>query len=278
MRVGVAIGIVVVYVATLYGFHRLATSPRLGPPQIGSAPDTVVLLTLDSLRTIDHRLTVKVLVLPDDSLMDSRLGVMKSDIAVRLYPPNDLGDLTFPAGKAPSQVSTTIAAAGDPNNWPFDSYTTPIIQADALVGTGDARQYLPARVEVTGALDGWDMGVERSGGSTQSASDRGDDVFISLRRAKGPLVFDLGICLVLFSLPVLALFVVIQIMRGNRALSLSFLTWFSGMLFAVVPIRNILPGSPPFGAWIDQALVLWVLIALVVAMALFVLTWYRRSE
>ena len=35
------------------------------------------------------------------------------------------------------------------------------------------------------------------------------------------------------------------------------------MLFAVIPIRNFLPGAPPPGAWIDQALVLWVLIALV---------------
>jgi hypothetical protein len=50
------------------------------------------------------------------------------------------------------------------------------------------------------------------------------------------------------------------------------------MLFAVVPIRNILPGSPPFGAWVDQALVLWVLVALVVAMTLFVITWYRQSD
>lgn len=224
MRVGIAIAIVAVYVGALYGYHRMATSQPLDAPDIGAAPDTVVLLTLDSLRTIDHRLTVKVLVMPDDSLMDPRLGVMKTDIAVRLYPPNDLGDLTFPAGKAPSQVSTTVVAQGDPNNWPFDSYTTPVVQADALVGTGDARQYLPARVEVAGSLEGWDMRVERSGTSTQSSSDRGDDVSITLRRARGPLVFDLGICLVLFSLPALALFVVIQIMSGNRALSLSFLT------------------------------------------------------
>ena len=218
------------------------------------------------------------LVLPDDSLMNPRLGVLNTDISVRLYPANELGDLIYPAGKAPSQVGTTIVAAGDPNNWPFDSYTTPIIQADVLVGSGDDRQYLPARVEVTGSLEGWDARSERSGGSTQSESDRGDDASITLRRGKGPLVFDLGICLVLLSLPTLALFVVIQIMRDRKKLSLSFLGWFSALLFAVVPIRNILPGSPPFGAWVDQALVVWVLVALVGAMTLFIITWYRRPD
>lgn len=238
----------------------------------------MVLVTLESLRPIDNRLAVKVLVLPDDSLMNPRLGVLNTDISVRLYPANELGDLIYPAGKAPSQVGTTIVAAGDPNNWPFDSYTTPIIQADVLVGSGDDRQYLPARVEVTGSLEGWDMRSERSGSSTQSESDRGDDASITLRRSKGPLVFDLGICLVLLSLPTLALFVVIQIMRDRKKLSLSFLGWFSALLFAVVPIRNILPGSPPFGAWVDQALVVWVLVALVVAMTLFIITWYRRPD
>jgi hypothetical protein len=50
------------------------------------------------------------------------------------------------------------------------------------------------------------------------------------------------------------------------------------VLFAVIPIRNFLPGSPPAGAWVDQALVLWVLIALVVAMVIFFVTWYRQAD
>jgi len=267
------------YFGSLLGYHALAgTSHPLGPPDLGTTADTVVVINLESLRTVDNRLAVNVLVLPDDSLMDTRLGVVNTDISVRLYPVNDLGDLEYPAGKAPSQVNTTIMATGNPDAWPFDTYTTPAIEADVLVGSGSDRQFQPARVEVTGSLEGWDMRSDRSGVSTQSATNRGDDATITLRRAKGPLVFDLGICLVLLSLPALALFVVIEIMRGKKKLSLSFLTWYSAMLFAVVPIRNILPGSPPFGAWIDQALVLWVLIALVVSMALFVLTWHRQPD
>ena len=139
------------------------------------------------------------------------------------------------------------------------------------------RQGMPARVEVSGSLEGWEISTARSGDSTQSTSDGGDNVTITVRRAKGALVFDLGICLVLVSLPILAIFVVTSIMRG-RTLQPAFSTWFAGLLFAVVPIRNILPGNPPYGSWIDQAVVLWVLITLVVAMTLFFITWYRRSD
>ena len=37
-------------------------------------------------------------------------------------PETSLGDLQYPIGKVPAQVTTTIEASGDPGNWPFDSY------------------------------------------------------------------------------------------------------------------------------------------------------------
>jgi hypothetical protein len=157
-----------------------------------------------------------------------------------------------------------------------------------LVGSGDARQYIPARVEVTGALDGWDVAVRRVGEASQE-SERPDNVIITLHRAKGTLIFDAGICLVLFALPALALTIATLMLTGKRKFLPPLVTWFTAVLFAVIPIRNFLPGSPPAGpwidpgsppagAWIDQALVLWVLIALVVAMIIYFVTWYRQTD
>ncbi|OBB93850.1 DUF4436 domain-containing protein [Mycobacterium sp. 852002-40037_SCH5390672] len=271
-------GFVAVYALSLFGVHLLAKSGGpLKPPDLNATNDTVVLVRLEKLDTTANRLTVKVLVIPEESMFDKRLEVLKTDTAVRMDPPNDLGDLQYPAGKSPAQVATTVEAHGDPNNWPFDSYRTDALSADVLVGQGDARRYIPARVEVTGGLDGWDVSVQRVGEASQD-SDRADNVIITLHRAKGPLIFDLGICLVLFALPALAFAVVIQIALGRRKFVPPFVTWFAAMLFAVIPIRNFLPGAPPPGAWIDQVLVIWVLIALVAAMALYMLTWYRQSE
>lgn len=272
------VGFVVVYGLSLFGVHLLAkSSGPLKPPDLNATNDTVVLVRLEKLDTTANRLTVKVLVIPEESMFDKRLDVLKTDTAVRMDPPNDLGDLQYPAGKSPAQVATTIEAHGDPNNWPFDSYSTDTLSADVLVGQGDDRRYIPARVEVTGGLDGWDVSVRRVGEASQE-SDRADNVVITLHRAKGPLIFDLGICLVLFALPTLAFAVAIQIALGRRKFVPPFVTWFAAMLFAVIPIRNFLPGAPPPGAWIDQVLVIWVLIALVAAMALYMLTWYRQSD
>lgn len=276
--IGILLAFLVVYGLSLFGVHLLfnAAAP-IKAPDVNASDDTVVLVRLEKLDTTANRLSVKVLVIPQDKMFDKRLDVLTTDTAVRMDPPNDLGDLIYPAGKSPAVVATTIEAHGNPNNWPFDSYSTDTLSAEVLVGQGDARQYIPARVEVTGGLDGWDVSVRRVGEASQE-SDRPDNVIITLHRSKGTLIFDAGICLVLFALPALAVTIALLMLTGKRKFVPPFVTWFAAVLFAVIPIRNFLPGSPPAGAWVDQALVLWVLIALVVAMILFFITWYRRTD
>jgi hypothetical protein len=278
IAVGAVVGFLLVYALSLFGVHLLAKSAApVKPPDLNATSDTVVLVRLEKLDTIANRLTVKVLVIPEESMFDKRLDVLKTDTAVRMDPANDLGDLQYPAGKSPAQVATTIEAHGNPNNWPFDSYSTDTLSAEVLVGQGDARRYVPARVEVIGGLDGWDVNVQRSGEASQD-SDRADNVIVTVHRSKSTLIFDAGICLVLFALPAMALTIAILMVTGKRKFVPPFVTWYAAVLFAVIPIRNFLPGSPPAGAWIDQALVLWVLIALVVAMMLFFVAWYKRTD
>ncbi|WP_406817046.1 DUF4436 domain-containing protein [Mycobacterium sp. M23085] len=286
IAIGVCVlaAVIIIYVLSLFGVHFLQRSEGPLPPldlSQGGGDATIVQLRLEELKPVANRLSVEVLAYPGVAQYDNRFDVLANDVAVRLYPTSDLGDLQYPKGKAPAQLSTTIEAHGDPGNWPFDSYRTEPIAADAFVGTGDNRKKVPARVEVTGALDGWDISVNRvhdpSALPTSRATDNGN-VVITLKRAKGPLIFDLGICLVLISLPTLALLVAIPMALGRRKFLPPFATWYAANLFAIVPLRNILPGAPPPGSWIDQAIVQWVLIALVAAMTLYIVAWIRQGD
>ena len=261
--IGVAIlaAVAITYALSLLGVHLLEKSEGPLPPldlSQGGGDATIVQLRLEELKPVANRLAVNVLVYPGVAQYDNRFDVLGNDVAVRLYPTSDLGDLQYPKGKAPAQLSTTIEAHGDPGNWPFDSYRTEPIAADAFVGSGDSRKKVPARVEVTGSLDGWDISVDRvrdpGALPTSRATDNGN-VIITLKRAKGPLIFDLGICIVLISLPTLALSVAIPMALGRRKFLPPFATWYAANLFAIVPLRNILPGAPPAGSWIDQAIV-----------------------
>src|SRR6201992_4390842 len=170
-RRGIAIGLSILlaffatYGLSLLGVQALQKSEGPLPPldlsQAGP-DDTIVQIRLQELKPTTNRLAVNVLIYPGESLYDKRFDELNTDIAVRLYPPNDLGDLQFPKGKAPAQVSTTIQAHGDPGAWPFDSYRTEPQSADVFVGNGAERKRLPALVQVTGAVGGWDASVTRT--------------------------------------------------------------------------------------------------------------------
>ena len=164
--IGVIILMVVVsvYVLSLLGVHQLQEAEAPLPPldlSQGGGDATIVHLRLEELKPTANRLTVNVLVYPGISSYDNRFDVLATDVAVRLYPTSDLGDLHYPKGKAPAQLSTTVEAHGDVGNWPFDTYRTEPISADAFVGSGENIKKVPARVEVTGDLDGWDVSVNR---------------------------------------------------------------------------------------------------------------------
>jgi hypothetical protein len=286
-RRGIVIGLAILlaffatYGLSLLGVRALQKSEGPLPPldlsQAGP-DDTVVQIRLQELKPTTSRLTVDVLIYPGESLYDKRFDELITDIAVRLYPPNDLGDLQFPKGKAPAQVTTTIEAHGNPGNWPFDSYRTEPQSADVFVGTGVNRKRIPAIVQVTGSMDGWDAEVHRNTDTSETGSHNSSNVVVLLQRAKGPLIFDLGIIVVLISLPTLALLVAIPMAMGRRKFVPPFATWYAANLFAIVPLRNILPGAPPPGSMIDQALVQWVLLALATAMALYVFAWVRQGD
>jgi hypothetical protein len=68
------------------------------------------------------------------------------------------------------------------------------------------------------------------------------------------------------------------VITRRKQFQMPFATWYAAMLFAIVPLRNILPGAPPPGAWIDMALVLWVIVALVAAMVMVVISWFKQVD
>src|SRR5712671_6322001 len=91
---GVVVAFILVYGLSLFGVHLLfnAAAP-VKPPELNATDDTVVLVRLEKLDAVANRLTVKVLVIPQDKMFDKRLDVLTTDTAVRMDPPNDLGDL-----------------------------------------------------------------------------------------------------------------------------------------------------------------------------------------
>ena len=68
------------YLLSLFGYHWLATAPgQPADPDLSTEDNSVVLVRIEQLHPVEHRLDVKVLVMPDNSVIDKRLGVLTSD-------------------------------------------------------------------------------------------------------------------------------------------------------------------------------------------------------
>lgn len=256
------------YAAVQLGYYFLD-----GPRHVLDAPDpsttdtTLVVLRVNEIDSFRNTLNVDVFAYPDDELVHEDAGVLVDGLFVRLESETEIQEIRFDSDRVPAKVATTLRAQGDPDNWPFDRYSTEPTTVTVLSDAGPAMTALDAQVEVAGHIDGWY--IERAGS--------GDVVEITLERTRGSLAFDLGVCLILLSLPAMALFVAIGTYWGGRKYESGHSALLSIMLFAVVPLRSILPGAPPPGAWVDQTVVLWVLVALVAALAIYLAAWWRQS-
>ncbi len=268
------VAVLAVYLGSLFGYALLEPDPRhfeFAEPSVTG--ETVVIIRLRQMDAVHNRLGVDVLLHAGPELRESE----PEDFTIRLSSWTGSGELIYlHGGLSASEPATQLVAVGDPDDWPFDRFTTDTIGVQVVVGSGAEERAVPAGVVVAGQINGWDYRTEQ--GTVDAAPDPVPTVRFTMERTRGALAFDLGVLLVLIALPAAALFVAIETVMGRRKFLPPLTTWFAAMLFAVVPLRNLLPGAPPPGAWIDLAVVLWVLVALAAAMVLYVVAWFRQGD
>ena len=198
-------------------------------------------------------------------------------LTVLIAPTTDGAALTYPAGQPMTLRQIRIPTqpgSGYVRDWPFDDYRTSLV---VLTAGPDGTSSVPVDVSFGGAVQGWHVSAVEADPDAPAGS-LGRVFEIGMHRSLGVVLFGIAIVAILVSLPILALWVVINVYRGRRKFEPAFLSWIAALLFATMTIRNFLPGSPPAGSWVDVAVVIWVMIALTVALAFGVGSWWRFSR
>jgi hypothetical protein len=229
---------------------------------------TTVSLTLVNVQNSYTELVGDLAVKPGPGLVDESTYALKDDLTVAVTSVTTPVRRTWTKGMLPGVFPVPLTLARDVERWPFDSYHTGPITVTLFVGASQT----PERANVTfdDLVGGWKVQVTRVNAANESAP-----YVLELRRAASTMVFALVILSIFVAIAVVGLFVAIQTFRHPATFQSPLTTWYAAMLFAVVPLRNALPGSPAFGSWIDLTIVLWVLVALVVSMLLYIASWQR---
>ena len=222
-----------------------------------------------------QRLLLDVDLDPADSLLSAGGITLAEPVTVVIDPSGSSREVTFPQGRVPAVVQIPIVLDGDIRDWPFDHYDVTFV-VGAFAGPPDGARELDVTTSMTGHVEGWRL---RFGAASVPGLEGSKLTFgtAGLRRSGNTLVFAAILLGVLVMLPVLTCFVAARTYFGRRQVQPTFLSWMGAMLFATIPLRNFLPGSPPPGSWVDAVVVLWVIVALVAALGLYVLAWRQQS-
>jgi len=265
----VVAGVMIMTIAVLY-FDSAESQrlPALGTP---TASGTTVTLNVVSIANTYNELVGDLVIKPGPGLVDPATDGLRQDLTVAVTSVTTPTRRTYSKGMLPGVFPVPLTLARDVERWPFDSYYTGPITVTLFTGAAQT----PERVNVTFAdrLAGWKVMV----GRVNNANPLSPYV-VQLQRSASTMIFAIVILCIFVAIAAVGLFVAVQTARDPRRFQSPMTTWYAAMLFAVVPLRNALPGSPAFGSWIDLTIVLWVLVALVVSMLLYIAAWWRATS
>jgi hypothetical protein len=259
-----------VYVASIALYVNSGMGQRHVVDQGPSAGDgTKVTTDVEEIQSDNSLLLANVSVAPGPALLDPSTHTLKEDLSVVVASSVTASKRTWPKGTLPDVFRVSLALTGEVADWPFDAYHSGPVVAQLL--SGSAQTPVPTTVTLVDRLLGWKIEATRL-----DEADPAGPYRVDLFRSPSTVTFGVAILCVLITLASLGLFVAVQTVRDRRKFQPPMTTWYAAMLFAVMPLRNALPDSPPWGSWIDVTIVLWVIVVLAISMTLYISCWWRH--
>jgi hypothetical protein len=284
--VAVVVVLVLVYatVVTLYalsGSVRSFDAERPEPPKGG----VTVVLNVEAIDAARQRADLTAFIDPSETLFTGDDLALAEDINVIVSPIEGNQALSFKADSALGTKPIRLLADGEIGTWPFDHYDVDDLVVLAYVTTDGVSRPIPTTVWMKGDVPGWSASVAQKTkappelpASLSEAISTAPLLEFSASRSASTVAFAFVLLALLVVMPCLVLFVAITAFRGRRKLEASFMGWMGAMLFATIPLRTFLPGSPPIGSWIDFTVVLWVVTGLIAGLAIYVAAWARWAH
>ncbi len=247
-------------------------------------PSDAVLLALapEAVDAVQDRLTTTLTVMSFGPLGSDTSGLLSDPLTILVSDNDGPRSFTIAQDEIPSPQSLRLITDGFVERWPFDAHTVDfaVVSIQTVDGVGSA---IPTRLCGSAHVPGWVFSSEEVAGTDEVVVD-GEPVTqlrVTATRSVATVAFGIVILGLMAVLPVLGLTVAIVAYRGIRKVEATLMSWMAAMLFATIPLRTFLPGSPPIGSWVDYLVVLWVVAGLVLGLVIYVLAllrWGTRGE
>ena len=270
-----ALMLVYVVVVALYALNERAANV-VGCTEDPPADAILLSVTPESVNAAGDRIVANLTVLSFGPVGSDDTSLLSEPLTIVVSGTDGPRSFTIAQDEIPSPQSLNFITDGYIERWPFDSHSVDVAIV-SLQGEGDDMTAIPTLLCGSAHVPGWTFASEEIAGTDEVVVD-GEPVTqirVTATRSVATVAFGIVILGLMAVLPVLGLTVAIVAYRGIRKVEATLMSWMAAMLFATIPLRTFLPGSPPIGSWVDYLVVLWVVAGLVLGLVIYVLAWLR---
>jgi hypothetical protein len=178
-------------------------------------------------------------------------------------------DVTLEAQRSAAPVTLRVSLRGSVGDYPFDRYDGRIsVTTSAEAGAPQA-----VRLMVWPVLSNWTIDAQRA----NLVPAAGVDVNLHITRPSSFVVIAIAVYTAMALVGLSGLTIGGLVFLGIRRLDATLTGTLAAMVFAVPALRGALPGVPPLGGHADVLVFVWVELAVILGLTLFVITWARRG-
>ncbi|MCS5732681.1 DUF4436 domain-containing protein [Herbiconiux daphne] len=270
---------VVVYVVVVLLYAASGRPVSLNADRDADPSVVTVRLAPQSVNGPGERIVMDVDIAAPQKLITKDDITLNAPLSVIISPVAGAQSIELEEGAIPSSTTVEVNTPGAIENWPFDRYQQSELVVLAYTVVDGEKMPLRTVVEMEGYVSGWSFGaIERPSDYYVVGPDGRqnlDVIDLTASRSGSTMAFGFLLLGLLVVMPALVLTVAILAFTGRRKVEATLMSWMGAMLFATIPLRTFLPGSPPIGSWIDFLIVLWVIAALVTGLVIYVAAWVR---
>lgn len=236
-------------------------------------PDvTQVSASFTSLSTNQGEMRARITVTPAPDLLDED-GRLHESVSVVAN-----GTVTeLRAGDSVRPFEVTLAVTeGSVTRYPFDRYNGQLVLY-ITTGAGEDREFLPYTPELRSVVGDFSLDAELKSDPARGDQPFGVVAWTAVRPATTS-VYAIWLMVLMWALAVTGLLIVWSVIMWMVELPMWVFGYFVGVLFALPPLRDSLPGRPPPGNLFDFLSFYWSITIIGVSLILSLSTWLTRTR
>jgi hypothetical protein len=260
------------YVAVFTVLYGVAPNTEREFAEAGSEPPLNIYVTLVDMDPVREQLLVHLDFATIEGPHGAHYpGVPPRDMIVHVGDGNSVQDITLEAQRSAAPVTLRVSLRGSVGDYPLDRYDGRISVSTSETAEEGAPQAV--RLMVWPVLSNWTVDTGRA----NLVHETGVDLNVHITRPSSFVVIAIAVYTAMALVGLSGLTIGGLVFLGIRRIDAALTGTLAAMVFAVPALRGALPGVPPLGGHADVLVFVWVELAVILGLTLFVITWARRG-